>query len=174
MLVGPDAFYRVASALRVAALDRLQAETRPVPSRSYVTTGQVAWDVCDCDGQLAVSVVQTWLAPSFPAPVGGSLLPPCELPYRVADVQVHLIRCAANPDDTGVPSAADLDWSGRQVIQDAWTVTAGVQCSLADMQAADDIAEYLVGASRSAGPQGGCVGSTLSLQVGLNNVCPCE
>jgi hypothetical protein len=79
MLSGPDAFTKVALRL----VDAVQAALDPPAGRSGLVPGtEIAWDACDCDGQLAVAITRAYPSRSFPAETTGG--GPCEVPYQVA------------------------------------------------------------------------------------------
>jgi hypothetical protein len=166
---GPDAFHLVAQAVLDGVLARLQ----PPPGRACVVPGAIAWDACDCDGMVAVSVTRTFLSSSFPAEAA-AISTPCDAADLAADLQVQVLRCAPTPDEEGTPPGCEqLTAAALQVVTDAWQARLGAYCTLRDLRVAKRIEAFRVASQPVLGPEGGCCGSQLALTVATRGGCGC-
>lgn len=168
MLRGQRAFYDVSSILVTGVDDELRESPAGRPERACVVPGEIAWDGCDC-GMLAVSPRSWSVTDSFPdaSDTSGSLrVGPCELPWVVAVIETQIIRCAPSPDGhmIDVP-CSQLDVAAEILIADAALTLRRVTVELCQLRADDQIVDFIVGEQLTVGPQGGCVGSSLSVQV---------
>lgn len=164
MITGPLKWYTVAETLRQA----VHAELTTTPQRSGVVPGQIAWDECDC-GLLAVSVGQIYLTETFPEPLSRRVGNACDAPWEAAEIVVQVVRCAPNPDDpTFAPATAELDASAREVLTDAYEMMRALSLKLCEMNAARDIADFILRPLTAQGPAGGCVGNEVRAIVSLS------
>lgn len=162
MITGPLKWYTVAEALRAA----VHAELTTKPDRSGVVPGAIAWDECDC-GLLAVSVAQIYLTETFPDPLTRKVGSACDAPYEVGEIVIQVVRCAPNPDGLEPPTVAELDASAQEVLRDAYEMLRAVSIELCEMNAARDIADFMLRPLTAQGPSGGCVGNELRAYVAL-------
>lgn len=164
MINGPLKWYTVAEALRQAVHTALTNK----PSRSCVVPGLVAWDEC-CEGQLAVTVVRSYLSDTFPDPMLTEISMDCGAAWEVSEISVQILRCAPQPQgQSNAPDCESLDASAREVYRDmseVMTATAQKLCSME--RETFDIENQLITSQMAIGPEGGCVGSDLRALVGL-------
>lgn len=155
----------------------LATTTAGAPARAcLMVPGQIAWDSCgpdDC-GQLTLSITRIFYSQTFPAEsVIDWSEAGCPPTLLAADVTVSILRCAPGPDDAGNPPTCDellaaaLVWDA-----DARAVRKAVGCCLADLVEQDQISAYTIRSQTPAGPEGGCVGSELSLTMAVPH-CAC-
>lgn len=179
----PLAVYTIAEEMRDCAMDRLSSSLGGEPERSCTVTGAIAWDHCEC-GQLAVSMIQTFLSNDFPVETAGAGEnqrghAKCGPALVVAEYLVSIIRCAPTGMRGSPPTCAQLDESARVVSSDAQAVRLGVQCCLSELtrklssNGAPEINNFVLRDQAFVGPQGSCVGSELRVLVAFNNACPC-
>ncbi|WP_460071073.1 hypothetical protein [Streptomyces sp. YKOK-I1] len=163
MISGELKWYTVASTLEQV----VYAELTEKPARHSVVPGAIAWDACDC-GLLAVSVAQVFLTETFPDQLARRIGNACDAPYEVGEFVIQVIRCAPNPDDmANPPSTAELAASAQEVLRDAYEMLAAVSVKLCEMNAAREIADFMLRPLTSQGPAGGCVGNELRAYVAL-------
>lgn len=142
-------------------------------ARSGQVPGEIAWDDCNCDGVLAVSVPRIFLAEVFPeeetgpGSAGGSSVA-CRAPYEVGEFTVAVLRCAPQPEgDALSPPATDLDTSAGLLLQDMAESLDALTKTLCALQDSDSISDYQVTPAEAAGPEGACVGFNLTVRVAL-------
>lgn len=150
-------------------LSRYQAEA----CRTFIAPGNPpAWDFCcDCgqgDGQAWVQISEVFPTDDFPnQQLGPMRCPPSG--YGV-EFTVGILRCAAVLDDQGrAPSSERLTADAQKVQRDRAIVNEMLRCCyLADA----DPGSYVLGLWTPLGPDGGCVGGSVSLQVAVP-ACAC-
>lgn len=163
MITGELKWYTVAETLRAA----IHAALTDTPQRSGVVPGAVAWDACDC-GILAVSVGPITLSDNFPEELTTRVSAGCDAAWEVGEILIQIIRCAPNPDVNALhPTVAELDASAREVARDAYETLRATSHELCAMRDNDDIVDFLIRTQTPQGPSGGCVGTELRVQVGL-------
>lgn len=170
-LRGPTAFYQLSEILIDGISTVLTDSLGGAVARACVVPGEIAWDQCDC-GLLAVSVRRWFISDEFPeGAVGRGALrdSPCDQPWLVAELTIQVVRCAPSPQGNGMISVpcVDLDQSAQVVISDAYVTITEVISILCEMKDTDQIIDYVVGDQVAVGPDGGCVGSELSLFISL-------
>ena len=175
-----------------AALSRLPTEVPGLdgcPCRSCVVPGAVAADGCDADcgtppvgeypGQLSVNVVRLYSSdrPAFPREVLAvhdlkQCGPP---PVTAVELAVTVYRCTPLPTDQGcAPTCEQMSASAMQLHADMLTVQSGILCCLAGTDTARRTGRrFVLGQSRTLGPQGGCVGLEQRVTVALDDCVPC-
>lgn len=171
MISGPTGFYQVASLLLGDLKPVIEANGGPL-GRVCVYPGPIAWDECEC-GLLAAALGGVWNSNTFP-----QIAPPtnCEVAVMVGEIELQLMGCAPQPEGANAtaPSCEALDATAQMVFSDAWTMFRQVNCTLAALKDDWQIVDYSMGrvsTSHGAGfssQLGGCVGSQLIVQVGLN------
>ncbi|GGZ23268.1 hypothetical protein GCM10010387_15480 [Streptomyces inusitatus] len=155
------------------------------PCRACVVPGTVAWDSCedpcagDGAGQLSVSVIRAYAATldGFPAEartvfgVRGCVPPP----FTAVEIAVTLLRCTPGFDERGCPpSCDDLALAARRLHVDMVTVTNALLCCLpGTAPSLRRGRRFSLGASRTVGPDGGCVGLEQRATVALGG-CICR
>jgi hypothetical protein len=164
MINGPLKWYTVAEALRAAVHLALSNK----PSRSCVVPGLVAWDEC-CEGQLAVTVVRTYLSDTFPDPMLSEMSMDCGPAWEVAEISIQILRCAPQPQGSDTaPDCTALDASAQEVYRDMSEVMTATALKLCQMERETfEIENQLITSQMMIGPEGGCVGSDLRALIGL-------
>ena len=159
------------------------------PCRSCVVPGAVAADGCDEDcaalpdgqypGQLSVNVIRLFSSDrqNFPREVftvqdGRQCVPP---QVTAIELAVTVYRCAPLPTDQGCPPTCEqLSDSAMQLHADMLAVQAAILCCYADTDTTRrNGRRYVLGQSRTLGPQGGCVGLEQRVIVALDDCVPC-
>jgi hypothetical protein len=183
------AFQRIAGRI----LDAVQAALDHTPAgrvgRAAIAAGtadNAAWDACDCDGLLLLTINRHYGTHAFPddtasaltvGPTGGGIIASNILPWAAdlaAEISVQLLRCAAVPPDGSIAVApAVLTAESERAQRDAYTVRTAVICLLDGMVQAGEIEDYEVRDQPPLGPQGGCVGTQLNTVVSVPFLCPC-
>lgn len=164
MITGTDRWYVLGAQIVSAVLAELSAGV----TRSGQVPGQIAWDDCDCGGQLAVAVPRVYLAETFPEESEGPVGVRCQAPYEVAEYTVSIIRCAPQPKGQALaPVASELDTAAGLLLQDIAETTTAVSRLLCTLHEDEEISDYLVTPAEAAGPEGACVGFTLRVLISL-------
>jgi hypothetical protein len=169
MMRGPSAFYDVASILVTGVADALDESPAGRPDRACVVPGEIAWDGCDC-GVLAVSPRSWTLSDAFPDVAGftGVQATPCDLPWLVGTIEVQIVRCAPSPDGNVLSvSCARLDAAAEILVADAYLTITETVATLCELRLSEEIVDYALGEQLTVGPAGGCVGTSLTVQVAL-------
>jgi hypothetical protein len=163
VITGSARWYTVGSHLVTAVRDGLTSK----PKRVGQVPGEIAWDACDCGGMLAVALSRLYLSDAFPEEaetVNGA----CQPPYEVGQFTVAVVRCAPNPEGVeSAPPADELDTAAGRLLQDAPEMLDSVAAALCRLREDDDVLDYLVTPVEPVGPEGGCVGVTLTARVCL-------
>lgn len=167
MITGSARWYQVGARIVTAVNGGL---TVPV-ARSGQVPGSIAWDDCNCDGLLAVTVPRVYLAERFFEESDGPVGARCRAPYEVADFTVSVLRCAPQPKGQAMsPPAADLDNAAASLLRDIAETMDAVSALMCTLQDSDEISDYFVTPAESAGPEGSCVGFTLRVLVSLERL----
>lgn len=163
-------FYDIANNLRLCAYHEVHTRTKlGAPSNSYVTVGVPSHDNC-CDGQLTASIMRIY--PSSLFPEEDYRKAPCGPAFVAVHIDIEIVRCAPMIDGQGhFPSIQEIDGSSRQVYIESQAVWRGVECCLS---ANADKWASTIREQAFITPEGGCVGSRLTVIVGLTNGCDCE
>lgn len=134
--------------------------------RSFIAPGgSTPWDVCcDCgdnEGMAWIAITEVFPTDNFPSPQGGAMR--CDYAEQGVRLTIGLIRCAATVDDQGrVPSVDQLMADMRKVQRDRGILLEAIKCCyLADA----DPGSYVIGSWTPLGPNGGCVGGQMTLQI---------
>lgn len=164
MIAGSARWYTVGSRIVTATRAGLTAGV----ARAGQVPGDIAWDDCNCDGILAVTVPRIYLSERFPEETEGPVGARCQAPYEVAEFTVSVIRCVPQPQGQKLsPPAAELDTAAGLLLQDAAESMDALAALMCQMRDADDISDYLITPAESAGPEGACAGFTLRVLVSL-------
>ncbi|MDX2643482.1 hypothetical protein PV341_07815 [Streptomyces sp. PA03-1a] len=171
-----------------AALETTAAEIEGQPGcpdcGACVVPGSPAWDRCDdpCSeattgGQLSVNVARIYPSTTFPAEdreVRGlrGCTPP---PTTAVELVVTLLRCAPTLHENGCPPSCDeLADAARILHIDQVTVYNAMLCCLPGTEPGRRRGrKFVLGASRTVGPEGGCVGFEQRVTVALPGCSPC-
>ena len=164
MITGSARWYTVGSRIVTAVRAGLTAGV----GRAGQVPGDIAWDDCNCDGLLAVTVPRVFLSELFPDETEGPVGVRCQAPYEVAEFTVSVIRCIPQPQGQKLsPLAAELDSAAGLALQDIAESMDALSALMCQMKDADDISDYLITPAESAGPEGTCGGFTLRVLVSL-------
>jgi hypothetical protein len=167
----PLGHYINVTGIAMCITDRLSLTPAGVPNRVCIYPGDVAWDECEC-GMLALTTSRIFGSQTFPNEgIQGVGLSTCGLPYMVANLDITILRCAPPPREKRPPTCAALAASSRTMYEDAFAVWQGTLCCLREMRAQGFLAEYAMAAQTFVGPQGGCVGSTMTINLGYLGPC---
>ena len=168
---GPSAFYELALVLLAGVAERLA----PVPSRRCVTAGEIAWDTCDCDGMLAVSIGRLYVASAFPTEQAGGTGSPCDGGDLTGELTIQVVRCAPGPDGDGnPPTCQQLESMAEQHARDAWLARQGAWCTLKELRRGRLIEAFRLTSAPPRGPQGGCLAAELGATVAVAGGCGCD
>lgn len=166
MITGDNKWYQVAVLLNTAVYNELAATSSPLPDRSGVVPGLIAWDDCTC-GMLATSWSMTYLTDSFPqeaTTVAGN----CDASEEVTEFVLQLIRCAPGPDSNGkAPAVKELTDAALLLATDGNIMERSLSVALCAMKDGRQIWSYMVGRRTPQGPEGMCVGNEIRVLVGL-------
>lgn len=164
-LFGPLKYYNIAYTLMTAIQDLLVSDV----DRACVVPGTIPWDACDC-GMLAVSVGDIFLTNDFPEPeaVPYGNCPPV---MEGAEIVIQIIRCApsasSGASSTLYPSEADQQSAAQVLASDSYAVVQGTTSLMCQLKADEQLWDYVVGPAVPQGPEGGCVGVELRLNVAM-------
>lgn len=170
--------YRVGGLLLDCACAKLQLTETGCPDRRCIVPGiePEAVNCCHPGGQLTVNVVRTYPSRQFPVPDLGTPNN-CDAPYQVATFNVTVFRCMPVGSVEHPPSCAKLDDTALVVLSDMEAVRQGVVCCLRDrdtlMPTLGDAYVWGLGDHLPVGPEGGCVGTNLTVLVGLPTCWDC-
>lgn len=169
--------FTVARELGLCVAEALATTTGGPPQRVCVPVpGEIADDGCEC-GQLAVTVPRLFTARQPPTVAfEDAETGQCGMPYLCVDVLVRIMRCAPGPDKRGNPPSCDaLEQAALIMEEDRLATRQALGCCLLDMveHNRNRVIGFLLRASESAGPSGGCVGSQVTATFWVPNcLCP--
>lgn len=166
-------FYEVGQLLVTNVAQSLVDSVGGPVQRACVVPGDIVWDDCNC-GLLAVTVLRWFLSDDFPESSSGfaassnTRTTPCDLPWLVGELHVQVVRCAPTPGDNAVSvPCVELDAAAQILWSDAYVTITETVSTLCGLREADQIIDYVLGGQETRGPLGDCVGSDLTVQVGL-------
>ena len=134
--------------------------TTAVSLESLVPGGEVAWDACDCEGQLWVRLINI-------VPTGQEANCPPTMWNLVLGVGV--VRCVSSLDDQArPPTAAKMTSEAKVMTQDAADIyEALVCCSIDNAQRGPTIGQW-----SPVGALGGCAGGEWQTTIRIGT-CAC-
>jgi hypothetical protein len=178
----PFAGYELAEHLRECITPYLAGTTSGLPARVCITTGEIAWDECEC-GQLAISLTSQYESSAFPIPWDGTEnagVRKCGPPMFVFNYTISMVRCSPVGDESGnPPPCTAISAAARVTTEDAWAVRAGLMCCLCAGSTRTPTTpklfeRYWVGQQTEVGPGGMCQGSEIAVAIGVvNGGYPC-
>lgn len=132
-----------------------------------------AWDNCcegsDCNGQAWVATPRIHPSRTFPEQATNRFK--CGVSFLVITFQVGVIRCSQALTQEGhAPSDERLEQESTQALADQCAVMKAIICCFVPNHVGEGL-PWNLGEWAPVGPQGGCVGGTTSLQVGVGG-CP--
>ncbi|MEV6738731.1 hypothetical protein AB0N14_18070 [Streptomyces sp. NPDC051104] len=146
------------------------------PCVACVVPGKPAWDNCtgDCSGaqtpgQLTVNLDRIYPTSAFPTETKDVIGSRNCLPVRqAADYVITLLRCAPTYTGNGCPPSCEEQAAAARILHvDAVSVINGVMCCFPQTGDARRGHQFLMGALRTLGPEGQCVGIEQRLTVAL-------
>ncbi len=165
-----SSLYDIASTVLAAVQADINASDHPLPAgaRVGVVNGEIAWDLCEKCGQLAIARGQLFYSDAFPIPAITVPQGNCASALLCADYTLQLIRYAPVPDNSGTPPSVDaLDRSAREVISDGPILMNTAACTLDALVDANSISDYVVKTVLGVGPAGACVGNQLDFTIAI-------
>jgi hypothetical protein len=166
MMFSRDAMWSVLETVRDCAFTGMSSTPAGAPQRSCVVPGEIVWDDCTC-GLLAVTWRLMGTGAVFPAIDAETSQTNCPDRMMIVQITVASLRCAAGPDQNGnAPTCEQLEDDAFQQLSDSVAVRDAVSCCVRQLYADRDIADFAIGRTLPAGPEGACVGSTLDLLIG--------
>jgi len=171
--------YRVGGLLLDCACAKLQLTEAGCPARRCLVPGiePEAANCCEGEGQLTVNVARSYPSRKFPVPDLGVPVN-CDVPWDVVTFNVVVFRCMPTGDRHHPPTCDQLDDTAFTVMSDMAAVRAGVACCLRDIDTVSPILgdgyTWGLGDHASVGPEGGCVGTNLTVLVGIPTCWECE
>lgn len=167
MIFSRDALWSVLGTIRDCAFEGMSATPAGAPNRSCVVPGEIVWDDCTC-GMLAVTWRFMGTGAAFPEVNAETSQAHCEARVMVVGITIASLRCAASPDSNGSgPTCAELEDDSFQQLSDSVAVRDSVTCCVRELYRTLAIADFSIGQTLPAGPEGACVGSTLDLLIGF-------
>lgn len=167
MMFGRDALWGVLTSLRECAYEGMASTPAGPPGRSCVVPGAIVWDDCTC-GLLAVSWQLMGSGSTFPVISADTSQTNCVNRITTVMVTIASLRCAASPDSNGnAPECSELEADALQLLSDSVAVRDAVLCCVRGMYDDHVIADFAIGQSLPAGPEGACDGSTMDVWIGF-------
>lgn len=171
--------YQVAGLLLTCACEMLELTPSGCPDRRCVVPGLIPEAVNCCQGQhggqLTVNLVRTFPSRQFPNPDLSASN--CSAPWNVVTYNITVFRCMPTGSIPHAPSCEALDDTALVTMTDMEAVRLGVFCCLTDRETTSPLLgeayEWLFGDHVTTEAQGGCVGSVLTVQVGIPTCWEC-
>ncbi|MGY3199703.1 hypothetical protein [Streptomyces sp. TE5632] len=145
---------------------------------SCVVPGTPAWDNCDggeTPGQLTVNFAGMVPTSSFPQETRDVLGAKNCLPVRTAaEYVITLLRCAPTFSENGCPPTCEEQSTAARILAvDAAAIWNALLCCFPSTSGARRGQTFVIGAQRTLGPEGGCVGVEQRVTVALPScLCP--
>ena len=150
-------------ALSVPADEEAGTPAIPFTGKQFVQPGtEVAWDQCDCDGQIWSRMVRA--EPIYDTPKANGI--PCVVRWDV-QLAVGVLRCVAQPTQGTngrviLPSGDQITDDGHRFADDILDLMTAIEC---------DTSKYRVVEAVPLGPNGGCAGSEVRFIVRVTPCC---
>lgn len=169
-MINDPIFFDLAEMLLECAASGLQNDTTlGVPAYRAVVIGEASHDNC-CEGQLTVAYTRQF--PSSQFPEEDFFTTTCGPPYTVLEYDIEHIICSPTINGLGrFPAAQAITENAKEVLIAARAIWAAVACCL---QANLRDFNSVMRAQEAITPEGGCVGSRLTVWIGLTTGCGCE
>lgn len=173
--IAPGTLRAVGEALLECVSEQLAATPAGAPAHAFLVPGaQVAFDRCQCDGQLTVHVRTSYPSEVFPAQILTTAA--CSAPYTAVEYVVTVLRCVATsgPTPRSFPTAAQIqadavtDWSDREAV-----LRGVLCCQLSDPDRRKAPLKMTVQEQLGVGAEGQCAGSELHVVIGFPNCEEC-
>lgn len=121
-------------------------------------------DEC-CSGLAWVRVVGTTVADGF------NISPNCITHMRTLTLEMGVVRCFPTPGASGIVSCDQWTAKALQLDSDYEAMEAALCCAVADARNMMGDPDFVPGEYVPAGPDGNCIGGTLTITV--NFACAC-
>lgn len=173
-----DRIYRVGAKLLDCACTMLAQTQFGCPPRICLVPGESpsVENCCAGQGQLTVNVARIFESRSFPVADAGTPAN-CDVPLEVVVYEVEVWRCAPVGSPHSPPTCDALDDTARITMSDMTAVRWGIKCCLNNVASVSDVLpsgyRWTFEEHITKGPEGGCVGSSLSVVVGLPQCWEC-
>lgn len=173
--MGDRTIYQTSVDLKDCVRESILAAGLPDFCRTCTVPGEIAWDECT-GGLLAITTDSIYPSLTFPAEATEDLTSQtsCGPGMTVASYTLAVLRCAPVPKGLQVtaPPCDELEAANELRHLDSYYARRALYCCLQEM--ADNfhtsgLAEYRVGRDESAGPDGGCVGFTITILAGFSD-----
>lgn len=158
----------------VEALDQTPAGA-PTRQCLLLPSSMIPWDNCDCGGQVALSIRQTYGSDQFPTQVAPTKWAHCGPVWTVAEVLVSVTRCVTGLDQAGQPPPCATAFTEAMILEnDRTAVRQAIACCLDLVQKASPpgLGIWALGPSVTLAEQGGCSGVETVFWVGKRD-CAC-
>lgn len=173
MPTGPGATVAIAQELLECIRLKLVEYELELPCRICVVPGEIVYDNCGAGGQLYASIVDSYYSNVFPIDVANDITfsSSCAPGMAAANITFSLMRCApgvkGNPPKP--PTCDEYEAAALAIGKDNYAMRAGLLCCLADMKRTREIIDFRMGRATTAGPEGGCVGTVMTLTLAFIN-----
>lgn len=177
MIVTPWAFAVVVTGAGTAALAMMAATPEagiidPLKVRFCpLVPGNIAWDACDCHGQLALTIQR--IVPATVYPSDASNLPNlggCQPPILFAECLIAWNRCTFGLKNDGTaPTCGELFSSALLFQGAAYAMRRGVDEFLCEEKRQYRIRDFRIGAEIFPGPDGNCASVEMPFSFALSN-----
>lgn len=162
-MLQPWSFAVVVTGAANAALAELaatpEAAVNPLTIRfAPLVPGNIAYDACDCDGQLAFTILRIVPTVTYPIDASNSSIQGgCDAPAFFAECIASFSRCVPGMSNTGTaPSTAALFASALLFQGAQYGLRNGLTGFLCEEKRNYRIRDYRIGASIFPGPEGNC------------------
>lgn len=171
--------YRIGALLLDCVCAKLALTPSGCPDRRCLVPGiEPSVENC-CDGknggQLTVNIIRTYPSRNFPVPNIAAVN--CDDPWSVTTYGIQVWRCVTAGDIHHPPNCSALDDTALKTWTDMEAMRQGVACCLRDRSSKESVIgigyEWNLGDHTTLGPEGGCVGSNLLVQVGIPTCWDC-
>jgi hypothetical protein len=142
-------------------VDALNQTPAGAPDRQclLLPTQTIPWDNCDCGGQVAQAIQETFGSDRFPSRAEAKDWQPCGPPWNVVQVMLSVTRCVPTMDEQGQPPpCADSLAAAITLENDRTAVRQALACCLTDLKTAGQIFGWALQPSTTVGELGGCAG----------------
>ena len=164
-----DVYFDLAEALLECVKLGLTEACDGPPARTHVVIGPPAFDDC-CDGQLTINLTRAFPSSTFPnedVPVNSV----CSAAYTALEYEIVLVRCMPDVTDVRDPvkvlrTAAEKNYREARIIRQATLCCMKTMYEMHNIEVFDRGQTFI-------GPEGGCIGSQMSLTLGINDGCGC-
>ncbi len=175
-LTSPN-FAAIVTGLGVCIIDALEQTPAGAPTRQclLVPTQLIPWDNCDCGGQYAAAIQQTYGSDSPPQPLVTTWVK-CSSHWTLAQVLFSVTRCVPTLDEQGRPPPCDAELAAALTLEnDRTAVRQALMCCLTELYAAipPEIGFWSLGPSVTVGELGGCAGVETTAIIGVRTGCGC-